>query len=81
MKTAFRLYDTYGGFPLDLNCGCFCRERNIKVDEEGFELAMEEQRKRARESSGFGTDYNELIKVDSRSDFSGYDHNEQQRYY
>ena len=37
------------------------------------------QRKRARESSGFGTDYNELIKVDSRSDFlSGYDHNEQQ---
>ncbi|SPZ01680.1 alanyl-tRNA synthetase [Proteus mirabilis] len=39
---------------------------------------MEEQRKRARESSGFGTDYNELIKVDSRSDFSGYDHNEQQ---
>ncbi|WP_211849530.1 alanine--tRNA ligase [Proteus mirabilis] len=75
-ETAFRLYDTYG-FPLDLTADV-CRERNIKVDEEGFELAMEEQRKRARESSGFGTDYNELIKVDSRSDFSGYDHNEQQ---
>lgn len=75
-ETAFRLYDTYG-FPLDLTADV-CRERNIKVDEEGFEQAMEEQRKRARESSGFGTDYNELIKVDSRSDFSGYDHNEQQ---
>ena len=75
-ETAFRLYDTYG-FPLDLTADV-CRERNIKVDEEGFEQAMEEQRKRARESSGFGTDYNELIKVDSRSDFSGYDHDEQQ---
>ncbi|NBM56302.1 alanine--tRNA ligase [Proteus vulgaris] len=75
-ETAFRLYDTYG-FPLDLTADV-CRERNIKVDEKGFEVAMEEQRKRARESSGFGTDYNSLIKVDSRSDFSGYDHNEQQ---
>ncbi|MBG5950480.1 alanine--tRNA ligase [Proteus sp. G2618] len=75
-ETAFRLYDTYG-FPLDLTADV-CRERNIKVDEKGFEIAMEEQRKRARESSGFGTDYNSLIKVDSRSEFSGYDHDEQQ---
>lgn len=75
-ETAFRLYDTYG-FPLDLTADV-CRERNIKVDEEGFELAMDEQRKRARESSGFGTDYNSLIKVDSRSEFSGYEHEEQQ---
>lgn len=75
-ETAFRLYDTYG-FPLDLTADV-CRERNIKVDEKGFEVAMEEQRKRARESSGFGTDYNSLIKVDSRSEFSGYEHDEQQ---
>ncbi|HEK0788326.1 MULTISPECIES: alanine--tRNA ligase [Proteus] len=75
-ETAFRLYDTYG-FPIDLTADV-CRERNIKVDEKGFEIAMEEQRKRARESSGFGTDYNSLIKVDSRSEFSGYDHDEQQ---
>ncbi|NBM80344.1 MULTISPECIES: alanine--tRNA ligase [Proteus] len=75
-ETAFRLYDTYG-FPLDLTADV-CRERNIKVDENGFDAAMEEQRKRARESSGFGTDYNSLIKVDSRSEFSGYDHDEQQ---
>ncbi|MBG6028636.1 alanine--tRNA ligase [Proteus mirabilis] len=75
-ETAFRLYDTYG-FPLDLTADV-CRERNIKVDEKGFEAAMEEQRKRARESSGFGTDYNSLIKVDSRSEFSGYEQDEQQ---
>ncbi|MCT8348756.1 alanine--tRNA ligase [Photorhabdus temperata] len=75
-ETAFRLYDTYG-FPVDLTADV-CRERNIKVDEDGFAAAMESQRRRARESSGFGTDYNELIKVDERSDFSGYDHNEQQ---
>ncbi|WP_445374163.1 alanine--tRNA ligase [Photorhabdus tasmaniensis] len=75
-ETAFRLYDTYG-FPVDLTADV-CRERNIKVDEDGFAAAMENQRRRARESSGFGTDYNELINVDERSDFSGYDHNEQQ---
>ncbi|WP_340621027.1 alanine--tRNA ligase [Xenorhabdus siamensis] len=74
-ETAFRLYDTYG-FPLDLTADV-CRERNIKVDEAGFETAMESQRRRARESSGFGTDYNEVIKVDSHSDFSGYEHNSQ----
>ncbi|WP_265497765.1 alanine--tRNA ligase [Providencia rustigianii] len=75
-ETAFRLYDTYG-FPLDLTADV-CRERNIKVDEEGFERAMEDQRRRARESSGFGADYNALIKVDKRSEFSGYQHDEQQ---
>ncbi|MDC9588477.1 alanine--tRNA ligase [Xenorhabdus sp. XENO-10] len=75
-ETAFRLYDTYG-FPIDLTADV-CRERNIKVDEAGFDAAMENQRRRARESSGFGTDYNELIKVDGRSDFCGYEHNSQQ---
>ncbi|MEQ2015011.1 alanine--tRNA ligase [Photorhabdus bodei] len=75
-ETAFRLYDTYG-FPVDLTADV-CRERSISVDEAGFAVAMENQRRRARESSGFGTNYNELIKVDERSDFSGYDHNEQQ---
>ncbi|WP_130957511.1 alanine--tRNA ligase [Klebsiella pneumoniae] len=71
-ETAFRLYDTYG-FPVDLTADV-CRERNIKVDEAGFEAAMEEQRRRARESSGFGADYNAMIRVDSASEFKGYDH-------
>ncbi|ACH51025.1 TPA: alanine--tRNA ligase [Salmonella enterica] len=71
-ETAFRLYDTYG-FPVDLTADV-CRERKIKVDEAGFEAAMEEQRRRAREASGFGADYNAMIRVDSASEFKGYDH-------
>ncbi|HFC9685077.1 alanine--tRNA ligase [Escherichia coli] len=71
-ETSFRLYDTYG-FPVDLTADV-CRERNIKVDEAGFEAAMEEQRRRAREASGFGADYNAMIRVDSASEFKGYDH-------
>ncbi|HBQ6209455.1 TPA: alanine--tRNA ligase [Klebsiella pneumoniae subsp. pneumoniae] len=71
-ETAFRLYDTYG-FPVDLTADV-CREHNIKVDEAGFEAAMEEQRRRARESSGFGADYNAMIRVDGASEFKGYDH-------
>ncbi|MEH4624755.1 alanine--tRNA ligase [Phytobacter diazotrophicus] len=71
-ETAFRLYDTYG-FPVDLTADV-CRERNLKVDEKGFEVAMEEQRRRARESSGFGADYNAMIRVDGSSEFKGYDH-------
>ncbi|EBI5623730.1 alanine--tRNA ligase [Salmonella enterica] len=71
-ETAFRLYDTYG-FPVDLTADV-CRERDIKVDEAGFETAMEEQRRRAREASGFGADYNAMIRVESASEFKGYDH-------
>ncbi|HHV2536375.1 TPA: alanine--tRNA ligase [Escherichia coli] len=71
-ETAFRLYDTYG-FPVDLTADV-CRERNIKVDEAGFDAAMEEQRRRAREASGFGADYNAMIRVDSASEFKGYDY-------
>ncbi|WP_140918285.1 alanine--tRNA ligase [Limnobaculum xujianqingii] len=74
-ETAFRLYDTFG-FPLDLTADV-CRERNIKVDEVGFEKAMEEQRRRARESSGFSADYSKLIRVDGETCFSGYERLEQ----
>ncbi|WON76390.1 alanine--tRNA ligase [Serratia sp. UGAL515B_01] len=74
-ETAFRLYDTYG-FPVDLTADV-CRERGLKVDEVGFEQAMEAQRRRARESSGFGADYNNLIRVDGVSQFNGYDREEQ----
>jgi alanyl-tRNA synthetase len=70
-ETAFRLYDTYG-FPLDLTADV-CRERQLKVDEEGFERAMDEQRRRARESSGFGADYNSMLRVDDATRFFGYE--------
>ncbi|MBV4412759.1 alanine--tRNA ligase [Enterobacteriaceae bacterium YMB-R22] len=70
-ETVFRLYDTYG-FPADLTADV-CRERNIKIDEAGFEAAMEAQRRRARESSGFGADYNSIIRIDDATSFKGYD--------
>ncbi|GAB7273148.1 hypothetical protein DZS_45460 [Dickeya ananatis] len=66
-EAAFRLYDTYG-FPVDLTADV-CRERNLKVDEAGFERAMEAQRQRARDASGFGADYNSLIRVDASTAF------------
>jgi len=45
---AFQLHDTYG-FPIDLTEE-IARERGIVVDREGFDLAMQGQRQRAREA-------------------------------
>ena len=75
-ETAFRLYDTYG-FPFDLTEDV-CREHDLTVDKQGFECAMEAQRQRARETSGFGIDYNNLIRVDVATPFTGYDKTQQQ---
>lgn len=70
-ETVFRLYDTFG-FPVDLTADV-CRERDLKIDEAGFEKAMEQQRQRAREASGFGADYSNVIRIDKASTFKGYD--------
>jgi len=75
-EVVFRLYDTFG-FPVDLTADV-CRERNLTVDEEGFEKAMEAQRRRARESSGFSADYNNLVRIEGVTQFSGYDHVQRQ---
>lgn len=69
-ETVFKLYDTYG-FPADLT-NDVSRERNVAIDEDGFEKAMEAQRQRAREAGQFGTDYNKAIKTDADTDFCGY---------
>ncbi|USV99907.1 alanine--tRNA ligase [Pseudomonas pergaminensis] len=66
----FKLYDTYG-FPMDLT-GDIARERNLTLDEAGFEREMESQRVRARSASSFGMDYNSLVKVDVATEFTGY---------
>ncbi|KPA96974.1 alanine--tRNA ligase [Pseudomonas asplenii] len=66
----FKLYDTYG-FPMDLT-GDIARERNLTLDEAGFEREMEAQRERARSASSFGMDYNSLVKVDVATEFTGY---------
>jgi len=69
-ETAFKLYDTYG-FPVDLTADV-CREREITVDEAGFEVAMAEQRSRAQAAGQFETDYNDSLKIDEQTHFSGY---------
>ena len=69
-EVVFKLYDTYG-FPMDLT-GDIARERNLTLDEEGFEREMEAQRVRARSASSFGMDYNSLVKVDVATTFTGY---------
>lgn len=49
--TAFTLYDTYG-FPLDLTAD-ICRERNVVLDEAGFDAAMAHQKQTARAAGKF----------------------------
>lgn len=70
-EVAFKLYDTYG-FPLDLTADV-CRERDIVIDEAGFEAEMTAQRERAKASSNFGMDYNNVIKVEGKTNFEGYE--------
>ena len=69
-EVVFKLYDTYG-FPMDLTAD-IARERELSVDEEGFEREMEAQRERARAASAFGIDYNSLVKIDGSTEFLGY---------
>ena len=72
----FKLYDTYG-FPMDLTAD-IARERELSIDEAGFEREMDAQRERARSASAFGMDYNSLVKVDTATEFLGYDATEGQ---
>ena len=67
----FKLYDTYG-FPADLTAD-IARERQLKIDHNGFDIAMGQQRERAQQASNFGTDYNQQLKSDHNTDFKGYD--------
>ncbi|MCA1798767.1 MAG: alanine--tRNA ligase [Xanthomonadaceae bacterium] len=68
--TVFKLYDTYG-FPVDLTAD-IARERELSVDQQGFERAMEAQRERGRAASQFGGDY-ARIELDAHTDFIGYE--------
>ncbi|HHK5577061.1 TPA: alanine--tRNA ligase [Neisseria polysaccharea] len=65
----FKLYDTYG-FPYDLTAD-ICRERNIELDEAGFEREMEAQRARARAAQSFKA--NAQLTYDGQdTEFKGY---------
>ena len=73
-EDVFKLYDTYG-FPADLTAD-IARERELKIDHNGFDVAMGLQRERAQKASNFGTDYNEQLKSDHVTNFKGYTNHE-----
>ncbi len=66
----FKLYDTYG-FPVDLTAD-IARERELSVDEKGFEAAMEGQRERARAAHKFSATGGDGLKTDAKTEFLGY---------
>lgn len=67
---AFKLYDTYG-FPLDLTADV-AREKELKVDEAGFEAAMEKQRQQARAAGNFAANYGKGLEIEGETAFLGY---------
>ncbi len=71
-ETVFKLYDTYG-FPADLT-NDVARENSLEIDEAGFEAAMDAQRARARSASNFSMDMSGSVKLESVTEFTGYDH-------
>ena len=76
-ETAFKLYDTYG-FPLDLTQDAM-RARNMSVDTDGFDVAMERQKAEARAAwSGSGSAATETVwfalkEKHGATDFLGYE--------
>lgn len=68
----FKLYDTYG-FPADLT-NDVARERDLVLDEVGFEKAMDVQRKLARAASQFEAESVSSIEIKGSTEFTGYDH-------
>ncbi|MCG6200547.1 alanine--tRNA ligase [Psychromonas antarctica] len=67
----FKLYDTYG-FPADLTAD-IARERELTIDEAGFDNAMAEQRSRAQQANNFTTDYNNTLVIEQKTEFIGYE--------
>ena len=74
-EDVFRLYDTYG-FPVDLTAD-IARERNMKVDMNGFNKAMAGQRQRARAANKFDAGVNVNTDNNLVSAFTGYERLEQ----
>ena len=70
-EMVFKLYDTYG-FPTDLT-NDIARERNLTLDMAGYDLAMAEQRSRSQDKRSFKVDYSNLLKLEGKTEFTGYD--------
>jgi alanyl-tRNA synthetase len=69
-ETVFKLYDTFG-FPLDLTADV-AREKNLKIDEAGFDSAMEHQRATARAAGNFSMKGSAALELDGSTAFLGY---------
>src|SRR5690606_20910678 len=69
--TVFRLYDTYG-FPVDLTAD-IARERELTLDMPGFDVAMSEQKAKARSASRFESDVALDLDGTGETRFDGYD--------
>jgi alanyl-tRNA synthetase len=69
-ETVFKLYDTFG-FPLDLTADV-AREKNLKIDEAGFDTAMEHQRATARAAGNFSMKGSAALELDGSTAFLGY---------
>lgn len=67
----FKLYDTYG-FPVDLTAD-IARERDLTLDMDGFEQAMNEQRERARAAGHFNVDLSNANEISFSTPFTGYE--------
>ena len=76
-KSAFYLYDTFG-FPIELTVE-LAEEEGLKVDEEGFKAAMEEQKQKARDNQNFSAELNigsgifDSLDESITTEFVGYD--------
>ena len=70
-EVVFKLYDTYG-FPTDLTAD-IAREKNLELDMEGFNKAMDAQRARARAASKFGSVDPGTYHLDAVTEFVGYE--------
>jgi alanyl-tRNA synthetase len=70
-ELVFKLYDTYG-FPTDLT-NDIARERKLTLDMAGYDAAMAAQRARSQEGGSFKVDYNDVLKLEGSTAFTGYD--------
>ncbi|MCF7560601.1 alanine--tRNA ligase [Sabulilitoribacter multivorans] len=70
-EKAFELYDTYG-FPIDLTA-LILSEKGLKLDEKGFNEALQKQKNRSRAASEMSTDDWVILVEDTEQEFIGYD--------